>query len=157
IEEADAITAATGYAPLKYASGLLLAWRGDDVVAQHQFAWALTNARLRGEGRGVGQSGYFSAILHNGFGRYDQALAGAQMACEDDELAVRGFALVELIEAGVRAGASDAAAEAIRDLEERTVAAGTDWALGMLARSRALLASDEAADALYREAIERLG
>ena len=45
----------------------------------------------------------------------------------------------------------------MRELEERTLAAGTDWALGILARSRALLSAGEAADALYLEAIERLG
>jgi DNA-binding CsgD family transcriptional regulator len=49
------------------------------------------------------------------------------------------------------------AAEALPDLEQRTLPAGTDWALGILARSRALLASGDAADALYLEAIERLG
>jgi DNA-binding CsgD family transcriptional regulator len=49
------------------------------------------------------------------------------------------------------------AAKALRRLEERTTASGTDWALGVLARSRALLNSGGVADALYREAIERLG
>ena len=121
------------------------------------FTWAVANATMRGEGRAIGQSGYMSAILYNGLGRYDEALAGARAACEHDDLGVRGFALVELIEAAARGASPEVAAEALRELEERTVAAGTDWALGILARSRALLASGEAADTLYLEAIERLG
>ena len=45
----------------------------------------------------------------------------------------------------------------LRRLAETTTAAGTDWALGVEARSRALLSDGESAEALYREAIERLG
>ncbi|HET6834889.1 MAG TPA: helix-turn-helix transcriptional regulator, partial [Acidimicrobiales bacterium] len=37
-----------------------------------------------------------------------------------------------------------------------TQASGTDWALGIEARSRALISDGAAADALYREAVERL-
>jgi DNA-binding CsgD family transcriptional regulator len=157
IEESDSITAATGYAPLGYASILLDVWRGDEGKVLDHLAWALSNASLRGEGRGVSQAEYFSAILYNGLGRYDEALVGARAACEHDELAVRGFALVELIEAAAHGGLPEVAAEALRELEERTVAAGGDWALGMLARSGALIASSTAAEALHLEALERLG
>ena len=70
---------------------------------------------MRGEGRAIGQSGYMSAVLYNGLGRYDEALAGARTACEHDDLGVRGFALVELIEAAARAELHrDVAAEALR-------------------------------------------
>jgi DNA-binding CsgD family transcriptional regulator len=64
-----------------------------------------------------------------------------------------GLALVELIEAGVRGGRPDEAAAALERLSERTRAAGTEWALGIDARCRALLSDDES---LYRESIERL-
>jgi DNA-binding CsgD family transcriptional regulator len=158
IEESDSIAAATGNAPLGYASVLLDAWRGDEGKALDHFAWALSNASSRGEGRAIGQSGYFSAILYNGLGRSDEALAGARAACEHDDLGVRGFALVELIEAAAHGGAPpEVAAEALHELEERAVTAGTDWALGMLARSSALVASGTAAETLYLEALERLG
>ena len=65
--------------------------------------------------------------------------------------------MAELIEAAVRSGESQLAALALEQLVETTSAAGTDWALGIEARSRALLSDGDAADTLYREAIERLG
>ena len=64
-----------------------------------------------------------------------------------------GWALVELIEAGVRGGRPDEAAAALERLSERTRASGTEWALGIEARCRALVSDDES---LYRESIERL-
>ena len=67
------------------------------------------------------------------------------------------WSLVELIEAATRTGQLEHAAGALRRLAESTSAAGTDWALGIEARSRALLSGGEFADRLYREAIQRLG
>jgi len=65
--------------------------------------------------------------------------------------------MAELIEAAARTGRPGQAAAALHRLAEITSASGTDWALGIQARSRALLTSGEAAEPLYREAIERLG
>jgi DNA-binding CsgD family transcriptional regulator len=155
-EEADAITEATSNAPAKYSSLLLAAWRGVEAEALDDLNWGLENAIARGEGRGIGGFGYATAVLYNGLGRYEAALTGAQSACEHDDLGIFGFSLVELVEAGARSGARVEAAAALGRLEERTVAAGTDWALGVRAWSRALLSDGQAAEPLYREAIERL-
>jgi DNA-binding CsgD family transcriptional regulator len=157
IEEVDAITELTGNSPLKYSALLLVAWRGEDAQAP-----ALIQANARegsswGEGRAIGAADYLIALSENGRCRYGAALVSAQRACEHEDLGVFGFALSELVEAGTRSDTLDVAADALRRLEERTAASGTDWALGVLARSRALLAVGGAADALYREAIERLG
>jgi DNA-binding CsgD family transcriptional regulator len=157
IEEADAITAATGNAPLRYTSLFLAAWRGEEAQALKLIEARARDATARGEGRAIGSAEYVTAVLYNGLGRYEAALVDAQRACEHEDLVYFGWSLVELVEAGVRSGAHDAAAGALRELEERTRAAGTDWALGILARSSALLSDGQAADALYREALERLG
>lgn len=156
IQEAEAITEATGNAPLRYTSLALAAWRGDEGPAVRLIHAAVREATNRGEGRALGLAGYATAVLYNGLGRYDAALDGARRACDHDDLGFFGWSLVELIEAGARSGAHNEAAEALRLLDERARAAGTDWALGTLARSSALLESGRAADELYRESLERL-
>jgi hypothetical protein len=64
--------------------------------------------------------------------------------------------LAELIEAGARSGQAERATGPLAQLAEIAHAAGTDWALGTHARAAAMLADPEAAERLYREAIERL-
>jgi DNA-binding CsgD family transcriptional regulator len=104
----------------------------------------------------VALAGYATAVLYNGLGRYQEALAAAQWACEHEDVGFFGWTLVELVEAAARSGEHEVAVEALQRLEERTLVSGTDWALGVLARSRALLSGGSAAEELYREAIERL-
>jgi DNA-binding CsgD family transcriptional regulator len=116
---------------------------------------AVKDATARGEGRILGMAGYATAVLNNGLGRYPAALAGARLACEHDDLGYFNWSLAELVEAGPRSGALEEATAALRQLEGRTQASGTDWALGVLARSKALLSSGHAAESLYREATER--
>ena len=156
IHEADTITEATGNAPLRYTSLALAAWRGEEDRAVRLIESSVKEATARGEGRALGLAGYATAVLYNGLGRYDAALAGAKQACGHDDLGFFGWSLVELVEAGARNGAREVAAHALRQLEERARAAGTDWALGVLARSSALLAHERSAEALYRESLTRL-
>jgi DNA-binding CsgD family transcriptional regulator len=156
IEESDAVMEATGNSPLKSSSLLLVAWRGRDARASELIQADVRDAIGWGEGRAIGLGEYYRALLYNGLGRYQDALASARRSCEHEDLGVFGFALVELVEAGARGGAPDTAAAALQRLEERTTASGTDWALGVLARARALLSDGPAAESLYREAIERL-
>ena len=156
INQADAIADAAGIATLRYTSLVLVAWRGREAEALKLIDDSVQDANARGEGRAVTLAAYATAVLYNGLGRYENAFAAAQEACEHDDLGLFGWALIELIEAGARSGAHDVASAALRALEERTRAAGTDWALGIEARSRALLSDGPAAESLYREAIERL-
>jgi tetratricopeptide (TPR) repeat protein len=156
IEEADAITAATGNAPMRYAEVFLLAWRGDEAAAMPLIRAAVKEATARGGGRVFGLDGHVRAVLYNGLGRYPAALDGARRACEHDEFGYYGWSLAELIEAGVHSGAVDDAAAALRILQERTRGCDTDWALGILARSKALLGDDQTAELLYRAAIDHL-
>jgi DNA-binding CsgD family transcriptional regulator len=158
LEESDALSVATGNAPVaRYAWDLLAAWQGDESRLLRLTAADVASARERGEGRVMGLVGHVIALLYNGLGRYEAALAGAQQACEHEDPGLFGWYLAELIEAAARSGAREVAEEARRRFEALTVPAGTDWALGMLARSSALLSDGPRADALYREAIDRLG
>jgi len=157
IVEADTVTAAVGSSPLVHASLVLAAWQGQEGRALELFDKARLDARARGEGLTIATAGFATAVLYNGLGRYDQALAAAHDAGEHDVLGLSGWTLVELIEAAVRTGECDVAARALQQLGERTRLSRTEWALGIEARSRALLSDSQAAEDLYREAIERLG
>jgi DNA-binding CsgD family transcriptional regulator len=156
LEEADAIGAATGTAYFDYSSLLLAALRGRETLALEVIEDGVRHATARGEGRAIGHAEHAIAVLCNGLGRYPAALAAAQRACEHEDLGVFGWALAELVEAGVRCGTRGTAAAALERLAERARASGTDWALGIEARSRALLSDSQTAERLYREAIERL-
>lgn len=154
--EADAITAATGYAPVAGVRLVLTASRGDEMVTAQLADTVVAGAAARGEGRTVGSAAYATAVLNNAVGRYDAALSAARTACEFDDPGYFGWALAELVEAGVRGGDPVAAARAARTLQQRTSVAGTDWALGVQARANALLSTGAEAEAGYREGIERL-
>ena len=153
IAEVDSITQATGIPPLRYAASTLLVARGDQAQALSLLEWGWRNVTERGEGSALGLASWLHAWLHNSHGHYGEALAAARRACEHEDVMAYGWALVELIEAAVRDGQPAEAAAALGRLSERTRASGTEWALGVEARCRALVNDDESG---YRESVERL-
>ncbi|MDH6212866.1 sigma factor-like helix-turn-helix DNA-binding protein [Streptomyces pseudovenezuelae] len=109
IDEADAIARATGSAPMNYTSLMLVAWRDDERRAMKSIDAGIRTATAKGEGRALGLTGYVTAVLYNGLGRYDIALDHAQRACQHEDLGFFGWYLVEVVEAGVRSDNRDAA------------------------------------------------
>jgi DNA-binding CsgD family transcriptional regulator len=156
IDEIDAITVATDMAPVKYGALILAAWSGNEAEGLELMEELTVSVRERGEGMALGINGWAAALLYNANGRYGEALASAQRGCEHDDVGLFAWSLVELIEAGVRCGATDASSAALDRLRARTRASGTEWALGIEACSRALLTDRRNAEPLYREAVERL-
>jgi DNA-binding CsgD family transcriptional regulator len=157
IAEAAAISAATAYVPLRYQALSLAAFRGVEGDAVGLIESAAADATARGEGRALGVTGFLSAVLYNGLGRYAEAFAAARSCCDYDDLGFYSWSLVELTEAATRIGDMGTAEWAVQRLAARAGTSGTDWGLGALAHVRALVADDEDADALYTEVIERLG
>jgi DNA-binding CsgD family transcriptional regulator len=156
--ESDAIVAATGTRLAPYAAMLLAALKGREADGFTLLESAMEGAAAVGQGLAVQWGEFAKAILFNGLGRYEEALVAAQRAADDTpELFISCWALAELIEAASRTGARGEAGAALKRLTEDTAVAGTDWALGIAARSRALLADGDATEPLFREAIERLG
>jgi DNA-binding CsgD family transcriptional regulator len=135
---------------------MLAAWRGNQAKALELFEAGRREATARGEGVGLTILEWATALLYNGCGQYAEAQAAVQRGCERDDAGLFAWSLVEMIEAGVRSGATDATSAALDRLSERTRASGTDWALGIEASSRALLSEGGDAETLYREAVERL-
>ncbi|WP_372349540.1 AAA family ATPase [Streptomyces sp. KL116D] len=156
IDEADSIMEVTGHSPMSYPAMLLMSWSGDP-RAETVISGGIEEASAWGEGRAIGLGHFLLTVLYNGFGRYQEALDHGRQAMEFEDVSVVGFAYAEVVEAAVRSGVPEAAGAALRGLEERAAASGTDWALGVLARSKALLSEGPAADLLYRESVERLG
>src|SRR3954452_23846329 len=158
VEESDALAAATdGRITPPYGASGLAAFRGREDEVTRLARAGTEDFIARGEGMGLTLTQWMTAVLYNGLGRYDDAFGAAADATADPhELWFSSFATVELIEAASRSGRGERAAAALAVLSESTRAGGTPWALGVEARSRALLAAAEDAEALYREAIEHL-
>ena len=155
-DEVRTVIEATGTSRTFYAALGLAALRGEASSAA-MMDGAMQDAARRGEGIVITIAGWADAVLSNGLGRYQQAATAAQQAIGyEGDLGTSNWAVAELIEAAARSGDMDTAAAALSRLAEMTSASGTDWALGIEARCRALLSDGESADRLYRESIERL-
>jgi DNA-binding CsgD family transcriptional regulator len=136
----------------------LAALRGEQAEAAALIDATIREASLRGEGIGIAVAEWANAVLNNGLASYETAMQAAQRATAYGvEMVVPSWAAVELVEAAVRSGHHDVAADALRRLAETTTPSGTDWARGVEARSRALLSEGEAAERLYLVSIESLG
>ena len=158
VVEADAVTEAIGANVAPYGALVLRALHGREAEAAKLIEATIAEATAGGQGTAVQYAHWANAILLNALGRYDEALVAAVTASDDTpELFVATWALSELVEAAVRSGNADRAAAAVERLAESAAPSATEWGLGMAARARALIADGEAAEAGYREAIERLG
>jgi DNA-binding CsgD family transcriptional regulator len=156
VAQAASVTEVIGSSFAPDGSLTLAAFRGREADTSALVEAATIDAQDSGEAGGLSYVQWVTAVLYNSLGHYEQALATAQRAVEGSP--TRRFSiwgLVELIEAAARSGSPGQAADALQRLSETTRASGTDWALGTEARSRALVSDGEAAERLYREAIER--
>jgi DNA-binding CsgD family transcriptional regulator len=156
--EAETVAEATGSHLAPQGAIALAAWRGSEEELSALIVASRQEVERRGEGLWLIATAWASAVLFNGLGRYSDALAVSEQAGTDPhELGVSTWVPTEFIEAAVRAGVPERTTGPLRRLQEISRASGTDWALGVEARSRALVSEGQEAERLYLEAIERLG
>ena len=157
VAETQSIEEMTEIRTAPYGALVLEAWRGNPRETRALIERTLREATARGEGIGVATSEYARAVLCNGLGQYEEALVAACSASEYQEVVAENWGLSELIEPATRTGRTDLAIDALNRLARKARAAGTGWALGIEARSRALLSEGDRAEDLFREAIGHLG
>jgi DNA-binding CsgD family transcriptional regulator len=159
VAEARAVVQVTGTRLAPYSAEMLLAsLRGREAELAALTRTAVEQAPGAGQGIVATVAAWAAAILLNGLGRYEEALEAARRAgsAAGDQFAAM-WSSAELVEAAVRAGEPDLARAALERLAETTRPAGTDFGLGIEARSRALVTDGDGAEPLHRAAIERLG
>jgi DNA-binding CsgD family transcriptional regulator len=157
VEQLEQVADAIGNRPASYSALTVAAFAGREGDARQLIDASTKDFTSRGDGLGLTIALWATAVLNNALARYQDAFAAAEEALEDPyEVWFSPLATVELVEAASRIGREDAAAPAMERLVQGTSASGTQWARAVEARCRALLSHDEAAETLYREAIERL-
>ena len=111
----------------------------------------------RHEGRWLTAAAWATAVMSNGLGRYEEALAAAEEgAAGAADLGAAAWSMAELIEAAARLGHPERAYGALGRLAGIAADSESDWARGLLARSQALMTEDEIAEQHYRTAISLL-
>ena len=154
LEEAQVIITATlGVAMQTSMDCYLAAYRGQEQRCRELVRSTIADSTMMGRGFEVATTLYAAAILHNGLGKYSEALAAATEGADYDDVGMCGYLLTELVEAAIRAGEPTIAGDARARLLERTEASGTDTARGLAARSTALVSDGPEAEAAYRDAI----
>jgi DNA-binding CsgD family transcriptional regulator len=156
LDEAASAVDAMGGTFVLYAAAQLAGWRGDEAAAVAIIDTVIDRSLAHGQGMHVKYAQSARATLYNGMARYEDALVAAQQASSDPLPWTSSPAVHELVEAATRAEHTASATRALERLAATAEASGTDWALGVLARSRALLATGDGAEALYLEAVDRL-
>jgi len=157
IAESDSVAAVTGSQLPPFAALRLRCLQGREAEASALIEATVTMAEGVGAGLAVRVAQWAAAVLYNGLARYEEAASAArQVTATDIDPYQSMWCLPELVESAARIGETDLARTALERLAEMTLPAGTDFALGILARSRALLSDGATAEGLYREAIERL-
>ncbi|MEV4350911.1 AAA family ATPase [Actinoplanes sp. NPDC049596] len=157
IAEADAVAAASGIPLPPYAELRLLSLRGREAETAALVAATVESSAAAGLGMGNTAAQWAAAVLYNGLARYPEAMRAAQSTTYVIEPGLSTWLLPELVEAASRAGEAEVGRAALDRLIEATQPFGTDFAGGVEARSRALMADGAEAERLYREAVERLG
>jgi DNA-binding CsgD family transcriptional regulator len=157
IAESDSALAAIGSRQAPYAMLRLQALKGREAEAAAPIASAIELAAPGGQGMASAWAHWAAAVLYNGLARYKKAESAARQAASNPLNWWSMWVLPELVEAAARGGEAELARDALERLTKATQPCRTDFALGIEARCRALSSDGAAADALYREAIERLG
>jgi DNA-binding CsgD family transcriptional regulator len=148
VEQTDAMLSVTGSIPAPHGRLALAAWQGRT---------GLETGQANERAASLGIPAYTTALLFNGLGRYEEALIAARLSgAHAVQLGYSLWALPEQAEAAARCGRLDLAKQAVTQLADTAAVAGTDWGLGIQARSRALTCEGPEAEDCYQEAIARL-
>jgi DNA-binding CsgD family transcriptional regulator len=154
LEEMRTVTEATGTFLGPGCAVHLAAMRGRESEVSSLIEASSEETAQKGQAAVTALTEVAKAVLCNGLGRYEEAMASAGQVGPED-LTTENWAISEHIEAAVRAGSREIAADRLQRLHDITRDGGTDWGLGIAARCGALLSEGDAAERLYREAIER--
>ncbi len=161
-DEGRAVIDATGSQFAPYAAMGLAAMQGRQAEVSALIEATANDVAQRGEGIAMSVAEWANALLHNGLGRYPEAMRAAQQALHYQEYpdmhypGIANWAAAELVEASARSGMTEVAVATYRWIAEMTSASGTNWALGVEARSAALVTEGNAAEGLYQDSITHL-
>jgi DNA-binding NarL/FixJ family response regulator len=157
VDQVRTVTDASGSRRYPNAALFVAAFRGDESEARQLIETITKDSQARGEGLALTVALWAKAVLCNGSGQYEEAFRAATGAVRHpDDLWYRGWSAVEVIEAASRTNRAAQVRPAFELLAESTDASGTEWALAVQARCRALLSDDAEAEPFYLEALERL-
>ena len=154
--ESESISRSTGIQVPPFALLRILALQGREAEASPLIEAVIQQGTAQGQGIGVMVAYWAAAVLYNSLGRYEEAASAAGEVVTNGILPwLSMWALFELVEAAARVGDTKLGCDALDRLAATTQPADTSFALGIEARSRALLADGGDAEESYREAIEQ--
>jgi DNA-binding CsgD family transcriptional regulator len=133
---------------------IVAAWRGHEDEVRAKAAQIIGGATQHG--LVVRWAEYALIVLELGLGNY-QAASSLTWDLWDQDVMLGALRAADTVEAHVRSGNHAAAVNALTYLSERAAANESTLDLGLLARSRALMASDADAEVYFRDATAHLG